>query len=250
MHERLAAALPVPPDSLLTMTVGDAVEQSPFFKTWAGIRALWAWIKHNRKPTPPTPPAPTDPPAWRDPVILDQGNYGTCVGNGWAGWLASDPVMDPGITETVARAIYYESTVIGGSPDDPDAPNGGQQGSTVRDGAKAVQARGRLSAYAFATSLADVREWLNNHGPVVFGTDWFTGMFYPDPGGWVNLTGKVEGGHCYLCVDYDATTDSYEFVNSWGDGWGVKGHFRIRSGDLAMLLAAAGEACLAAELPL
>jgi len=182
--------------------------------------------------------------------VLDQGNYGTCVGNGWAGWLASDPVMDPGVDETLARAIYFESTVIGGSPDNPDAPGGGQQGSTVRDGAKAVQQRGRLSAYAFASTIGEVKEWLDNHGPVVFGSNWYTGMFSPDAGGWVSLTGQIEGGHCFICIDYDPGTDSFEFINSWGTGWGRGGHFHIRSADAARLLSEQGDACCAVELPL
>lgn len=254
LHARLAALAPlVPPEALLDETVGQAIGDSPFFQAWSAFLVLWRWVKRHvhpdPAPTPPPAPDPADAPAWEDTVVLDQGDYGTCVGNGWAGWGDAAPVEDT-YDETDARAIYYESTVIGGSPDDPDAPGGGQQGSSVRDGAKAMQQRARLAAYAFASSVDEVREWLANHGPVVFGTDWLTGMFSPDAGtGLLHLTGQVEGGHCYLCVDYEPSTDTFLFVNSWGRGWGADGRFRIRSADVATLLSQDGEACCAVELP-
>lgn len=278
LHAYLEAGKPVPPEGLLDMTVRQAIADPAtrqFFITWKGILALWAWIKHHLfpsptppvppapvppapvptppappAPVPPTPPAPVDAPAWADPVVLDQGNYGTCVGNGWAGWLAADPVEDPGVNETLARAIYYEATVIDGQPDNPDAPGGGQQGSTVRSGAQAIQNRKRLSAYAFATTTDQVDEWLNNHGPVVMGTNWYDGMFNPDATGLVTISGAVAGGHCYLCVDKDPATNQYEFVNSWGTSWAQNGHFFIGAADFARLLAEQGDACCAAELPL
>jgi hypothetical protein len=187
---------------------------------------------------------------WDDPAVLDQGNFGTCVGNGWAGWGDSAPVLDL-FTETDARAIYYEATVIDGSPDDPDKPGGGQQGSTVRSGAKAMQNRGKLTAYAFTTTLPTIREWLANHGPVVMGTDWTNDMFTPKAG-WVTPTGGVAGGHCYLCIGYDTTNDSFRFRNSWGSSWGIMGDFGMKSADLAKLLVgieSPGEACMSAEVP-
>jgi len=249
LHARLEAAkekAPQPDDALLDKTVREAIDEgSPFFTTWNGILQLWRWIKDilHRKPKP----TPTDVPAWRDLVVLDQGNYGTCVGNGWAGFLAAAPIEDPGVDETLARAIYYESTIIGGSPDDPDAPGGGQQGSSVRDGAKAVKNRGKLAAYAFASDLSQVDEWLNNHSSVVFGTNWYTSMFSPDANGWIKISGQVEGGHCFLCLDKLDAEDGYLFRNSWGD-WGQNGNFKMKTADVKRLLSESGDACLAAEI--
>lgn len=188
---------------------------------------------------------------WTDTVVMDQGPFGVCVGNGWAGWGDSAPIQDT-YTEKDARRIYYEATVIDGQPDDPDAPGGGQQGSTVRSGAKAMQARGRLSAYAFATSLSSIREWLAFHGPVVMGTDWTNDMMSPDPNGVVRPTGGVAGGHCYLAIGYSLSDDEFRFRNSWGH-WGLSGDFFMRSADVLTLLKGIdtpGEACLAAESPL
>lgn len=254
LHANLATAS-APIDPMLDKTVREvAATLVSWRQVLAFASALWTWIRHHVSPTPPPtpPPAPTpaDSPAWYDGVVLDQGNYGTCVGNGWAGWGDCLPVADS-YTERDARAIYYESTVIDGHPDDPDAPGGGQEGSSVRAGAKAMKARGRLSAYAFATTMAQVDEWLDNHGPVVWGTDWTSDMFNPDADGVVSATGPVEGGHCFLNVDklYHPTRGKlYECVNSWGTGWAKGGHFFIKEADFARLLAAQGDACLALEL--
>lgn len=190
-------------------------------------------------------PVPLPPSAlWADAVVLDQGNFGTCVGNGWAGWGDSAPIIDA-YTETDARAIYREATCIDGACDDTY-----QAGASVRSGAKAMQARNRLSAYAFAPTLDAIREWLANHGPVVMGTDWLEAMFTPDASGLVHATGAVAGGHCYLCIGYDIPSDTFQFRNSWGKGWGVVGNFEMSSADLQTLLNQNGEACAAAELPL
>jgi Papain family cysteine protease len=181
-------------------------------------------------------------PAWEDLIQLDQGQTGHCVGFGWAGWGDATPVTDT-FQNADGDAIYYECKVIDGEPL-------AETGSNVRSGAKAMQNRQRLTAYAFATDLAQVDEWLNNHGPVVFGSDWYHDMFTPDPQGWVTATGTIDGGHCFLCLDKLDAEDGYLFQNSWGSSWGLSGRFKIKSADLAMLLASGGEACLAAESPL
>src|SRR5574337_1891017 len=120
-------------------------------------------------------------------------------GNGWAQWGNTEPTADTYV-ESDARAIYYEATVIDGSPDNPDSPGGGQQGSTVRSGAKAMQNRGKLKNYAFTSSLDTAIKWVQAQGPVVVGSDWTNDMFTPDANGLVRPTGAVVGGHCYLKI--------------------------------------------------
>jgi hypothetical protein len=186
--------------------------------------------------------ASADAPAWVDPIQLDQGQTGHCVGFGWAGWGDATPVQDT-FQNADGDAIYYECKVIDGEPLAED-------GSNVRSGAKAMQNRGRLTAYAFATNTAQIDEWFN-HGPVVFGSDWYHDMFTPDPAGTVHATGAIDGGHCYLGLDDLAPAeDAYLCQNSWGDWGPLHGRFKISKADMAMLLASGGEACLAAESPL
>lgn len=245
LRRKMAAARPTPPDSLLDKTLREAIdERNPFVTTWQGILALWAWIKSLLKPKPPTPT--NDGPLWELKILLDQGNYGTCVGNAWAEFLAAAPVEDPNIDESVARAIYYEATCIGG---DCDATY--QNGSTTRDGVKAVQQRGRVSAYAFAASTAEIDDWLDHDGPVVVGTDWYYDSFDIDANGFINLTGGVAGGHEYILLQDVRSQGYYLAQNSW-NGWGINntGRFKIRKADMATLQSKGGDACLATELPL
>ena len=189
--------------------------------------------------------APLPPSAlWADAAVLDQGDTGTCVGHGWAGWGDSAPVVDS-FVEKDALAIYYEATCLDGACDSTY-----QNGSTVRSGAKAMQNRKRLSAYAFLATLDEIREWLANHGPVVIGADWTNDMFNPDDHGYIRPTGGVAGGHCFLLIGYDG--DTFRFRNSWGKGWGLAGDFLMASADFQTILTGIsdpGEACAAEELP-
>jgi len=197
---------------------------------------------------PPPPPIPSGDKEWTDSEpVLDQGNYGTCVGNGWAQWGNTLPIDDH-YTEKDARAIYYETTVIDGAPDDPDAPGGGQQGATVRSGAKAMQNRSKLKTYAFAATTTDISAWLQGHGPLVFGSDWTNDMFNPDSKGFVRPTGGVAGGHCYLCLGDLPSEQAFLCLNSWGSSWGLNGYFKIKYTDYATLLASGGEAVAAVEV--
>lgn len=218
--------------------------QPPAGTHWQKALDLLAQIA---PPPAPAPPAPAADHVWDTPEqVLDQGNFGTCVGNGWAQWGNALPIDDR-FTEADARAIYYEATVIDGTPDNPDAPGGGQQGSTVRSGAQAMQNRGRLTAYAFAASVEEISAYLQAHGPVVFGTVWAADMFNPDAEGYVKPTGTVEGGHCYVAVGDLPSESAYECENSWGPGWGLAGRFKIKYADFATLLNQGGEACAAVE---
>jgi hypothetical protein len=213
---------------------------------------------------PPAPPPPGGDILWADPEVdLDQGQYGTCVGNGTAQFLNTNPVDDQytegvfgdgtaigGFSVHTARALYYEATVFDGAPDNPDAPNGGQQGATVRSGMKALKARGRIGGYASAASLATVKTALAA-SPVVIGSDWTNDMFSPDSSGLVHPTGGVAGGHCYLLIGSHPSTGRLEFLNSWGASWGVGGHFFMTEADFdSLIFGQGGEAWVATELPL
>jgi hypothetical protein len=176
---------------------------------------------------------------WEDLIVLNQGRTNHCVGFGWAGWGDSAPIEDK-FKNTDANKIYYEAKVIDGQPNQ-------ENGSSVRSGAKAMKNRGKLNAYGFAKTISEIDEWLNNHGPVVMGTDWTNDMFTPDPTGLVHATGSVAGGHCWL-LRYKVTPITYRARNSWGTRWGAKGDFFIGVADLEMLLAAKGDACLSLEI--
>lgn len=210
--------------------------------SWRDILAFWRWLKGILSPQPI--PQPTGK-IWSDAVVLDQGAYGTCVGNGWAGWGDCNPIEDH-YDEIDARAIYEEATAIdNGKPDKTY-----QLGASVRSGAKAMQNRKRLSAYAFASSIDEIIQWIDLRGPVVIGSDWDNSMFSPNSKGFVSPDGNVAGGHCYLMLGYDPVTRVFEFRNSWGSGWGQSGSFYMTQADVQTLVfdRSTGEACFAIEV--
>lgn len=212
-------------------------------------KAVVAYLHGAVTPTPPSPtPTPVPVPGavnWSDQWQLDQGSTGHCVGFGWAQWFNSAQAVDPDLNTNTGYAnadgdrIYYECKVIDGEP-------GQENGSEVRSGAKAMQARGKLTNYVFAATTAEVVAWVSTKGPVVIGSDWMSGMDSPNANGVVTATGTVRGGHCYLCDGYDPATGLLRFQNSWGD-WGLNGYFFMKVADFAKLLAAQGDACAALE---
>lgn len=212
---------------------------APATKAWA--RVVTEKVVGN-SPTPdPTPtPAPTGDVVWNIVPRLNQGETPHCVGFGWADFGNSDPINDS-YTNADGDAIYYECKVIDGEPNAED-------GSDVRSGAKAMLARKRIAAYAFAKTLDVAETWVKTKGPIVVGTDWTEDMFTPTQGNFVVPTGAVAGGHCYLWSGVE--DDVYIFTNSWGADWAMGGQFKMQKADFASLYASNGEACAAVELPI
>jgi hypothetical protein len=229
-----------PGDATLQLTVEQVLTQTPYFSTWPNYLSFWRWLKKQPKHPHPTPSVDTTP-GWELKIQLDQGQTGHCVGFGWAGWVDAMPV-EGNYQNADGHALYYECKVIDGEPL-------AENGSTVRSGPLALRNRGRLAAFAFAASTAEIDTWINNQGPVVVGTSWTNDMFNPDANGFVKPTGAVAGGHCYLMLEKVDAQDAYVFQNSWGASWGQNGRFRMKRSDFASLLADQGEACCAAELP-
>lgn len=254
-------------------------------KAWAAVATKAIEALQPGPPAPPDPPpAPPEPPAppapgpapnaavhWSDPdPTLNQANFGTCVGNGTAQFLNTDPVEDhftegmgqPATTGlATARALYFEATVLDGQPDDPNAPGGGQQGASVRSGMKALANRKRIGSYAAAASTDEITAWLRTKGSLVAGTDWLEEMFTPDAHGVLHVAGAVAGGHCYLLDEHVPAGaenaaglvlafEAYGMRNSWDDSWGIHGRAYIAVSDFATLLAQGGEAWAAVELSL
>nr|WP_159104443.1 C1 family peptidase [Plantactinospora sp. BB1] len=230
-----------PAESIRQMTVEQVLTETPYFSDWRAYLVFWRWLRSQRQPTTTPAPSRDRAPAWELTVQLDQGQTGHCVGFGWAGWVDAMPVAGT-YQNADGHALYYEAKVIDGEP-------GKENGSTVRSGALAVRERGRLAAFAFARTTAEIDEWIDNQGSIVVGTAWTADMFNPDENGFVKPTGAGAGGHCYLMLDRIESEDAYLFQNSWGTAWGWGGRFKMKRGDFDGLLQDQGEACCAVELP-
>lgn len=183
----------------------------------------------------------------RDIPVLDQGDVGSCTGNACTGILGTLPdyadlsaklaaglVLD----ENEALRLYSAAEVIDG--DGPYPPN--DNGSSGLSVAKAAQAAGLCSGYVHALTIAAAHTAIQT-GPFMVGSDWYTSFDTPDGNGLVAIApgATVRGGHEYECIGYNATTDLWEFVNSWGTSFGVAGHFFYSTATFQALLNTQGD---------
>ena len=217
-------------------------------KSVAKATKNWAVIATERikamtpAPVPPEP-SPTNPVSWSNTEnVLDQGETPHCVGFAGAQWGNTLPVDDK-YDNSDGHDLYYLCKVMDGEPKE-------ENGSNSRSLAKALKQAKRLNTYAFAANVDEIIQWLLTKGPVLIGTDWYTGMFNPDSQGFIRPTGVVEGGHMYLAIGYDPATEIIEYLNSWSDDWGLNGRFYMWKNDATKVFANQGEGLVAVELPL
>lgn len=241
-HDRMASSLTA------DTTLGELQAAGPL-DVWHDVYAFWAWFKqHILSPTPPPPTPPAPPPAggvtqWKYGPISDQGQTPHCVGFTGLDWGNCEPVNDQW-PNLVGDKLYYECKVIDGEP-------GAEDGSHSRSLCKALKARGRIGAYAFASSADVAAAYVLGHGPVGIGVDWYNDMFQPaSPHFILSLTGGVAGGHEISLAGYDSSSKLFTLVNHWGSSWAHNGVAYLRHDDLDRLLAAGGDCWAGLELPL
>lgn len=165
--------------------------------------------------------------------VLDQGQLGSCTGNAMAQWLNTDYAKQARyLTEADAVHLYSLATSLDDSPGRYPPTDTGSSGNAV---AKAARKLGYISAYTWTFSLNGFLAALQTQ-PVIVGTAFYAGMEDPNSHGIVRPTGDLEGGHEYLICGVDYGTNQLEFVNSWGDQWGIRGHAYLTIDDFAHLL--------------
>ncbi len=180
-----------------------------------------------------------------------QGNQGTtsqCVAYASAHWLHAGPVIHRSATPSATP--YFDLTEFYGECQRNDEWAGEEptyEGTSVRAAGKMLTQRGLIAAYHWGFTLADVVDAVLNKGPVVLGTDWWTGMVDPDSMGMVQGTGIVEGGHAYLLYGVNTLSRTATCRNSWGLDYGLNGTFRMSFDLLEELILSNGEAMLATE---
>ena len=197
------------------------------------------------RPTPlkPSPtPIPTSKYWDSDGWWGNQGNKPHCVGFSWAHWIEDGPVGHGGVAPIVSPVlIYNEAQKI------DEWPGENYAGTSVRAGAKYLKSRNVIKSYYWAYDLNTLVDSVFNLGPVVVGTYWYNGMFYPDGNGLIKISGGIVGGHAYVINGVDKTKKLFRIKNSWGRNWGKQGQAFISFSDMARLISMNGEICLAVE---
>ena len=180
---------------------------------------------------------------WDDNVWWgNQGNTPQCVGYAWSHWLNDGPVYHKGPKPKVAPSIIYENA------QKLDIwPGENYDGTSVRGGAKYLQNQRLVSRYYWAFDLNTLINTVLNIGPVVVGTNWYFGMFFPNQSGLIRATGPLAGGHAYVINGVALNSQMFRIKNSWGKGWGQAGHAYISFSDMDRLIREQGEICLATE---
>lgn len=168
---------------------------------------------------------------------LDQGSEGACVGFSWSQEAAARPVIEPGVSNEFALAVYHQAKTL------DQWPGEDYDGTSVLAGAKVMQLRGYIREYRWCFGLNDVLATVSRRGPVVLGINWYDGMFAPDGRGLLHISGGIAGGHAIMCNGVNVPRRDVTLTNSWGLNWGMFGRARLSWDDLDRLLHEDGEAC-------
>lgn len=172
---------------------------------------------------------------WRLGPILNQGATSQCTVYSAVGLLQAAPRLHQlGWTPEQFTEVYTAAQ------QQDEWPGENYDGTSERAVQKVLQDEKLVSSYLWATDEATAKTYLLTRGMLLLGTDWFTGMDTPDPHGYVKAEGTVRGGHefivrWYYNASHAKYPDTYECVNSWGDGWGQKGIFRMKADDFRYL---------------
>ncbi len=172
----------------------------------------------------------------------DQGRTSQCVAYAWTHWLEDGPVAQRGTPPCIKPAVLYRAAL-----EVDEWPGEDYDGTSVRAGAKVLQARGFIASYHWAYRAVDVVNTLLEIGPVVLGVNWYQRMDTPDREGVIRVGGRLEGGHAVVANGVNTATGLVRIKNSWGRSWGRDGRCWLPITDLERLLGEDGEACLARE---
>jgi hypothetical protein len=180
--------------------------------------------------------------------VLDQGQLGSCTGNAAIGALATAPLVAAynavvaatpttyTLNEPGAVRVYSAAEVLDGGAGYPPE----DEGSSGQSVAEVLRRARLISGYTHCLTLQDTLSALQA-GPLLFGTNWYDGMFTPATDGRVRPTGSVAGGHEVELFGVDVAQQQLWFYNSWGASWGLNGTFYLTYADFSRLLAEQGD---------
>lgn len=197
--------------------------------------------------------------SWGLPFTLDQGREGACVAHGdtheaiarpvivdfdrhsLPGWAfrAVETKWKRGTSQQIAQAFAFD--LYDWARRNDEWPGENYDGTSAAAGAKGMADAKLWDEYRWAKTADEFAVWVSRNGPGCFAVNWMTGMFKPDSGGYLNLTGIVEGGHLILANGFSVKRDAFRLHNSWGPDWATRGEAWLRREDAVTLIAQDGE---------
>jgi Papain family cysteine protease len=133
-----------------------------------------------------------------------------------------------------AEWLYAECKKIDGIPNEDGTYARAALTVLSKKGLPAADGKSyKIGAYSRCTSVNQIMEAVQYHGPVLLGMAVDTGWYKPVNGRIPAPNQDVIGGHEILVVGYrDKTTLPVEnqglwIKNSWGSSWGAKGYARL-----------------------
>lgn len=176
---------------------------------------------------------------WRVPTLYNQGQLPQCTCYSSSGYMTARDWM------TGRGTVQYNPQTLYTWANSHDGITGPHDGSTVRAAFQGLIAIGdkiqrsyqtdepvghfdQITTYLWAdlsqpnSDIATITTWLLDVGPVVVGSNWYTGMDTPDEQGVIHATGSIRGGHAYLVrgiLTLPSLGTLFVVRNSWGP-WG------------------------------
>lgn len=174
------------------------------------------------------------------PPVLNQNihpkgeDLGTCVAHTGAAAKAWEERHDGhGFLDFDPFWLYHRAQAIDGVPGD-------HEGTTIRAALRVLKGTGmalrghpevagsyKIAAYYAVPLNADsIKRAIQQHGPVLIASVWYSSWFRPAKGILPRPAGGVVGGHARLAFGWDDTVGGGSLLvrNSWGDRWGVNGN--------------------------
>jgi len=187
---------------------------------------------------------------WETGKILDQKSTQHCVAFAGHQFLMTFPVQNKPYKTT--KELYHLCQLN----DEWQGEEPAYYGTSTRALMKVLQSAGLIESYLWAYSADTIRRWILMKGPVLIGTNWYTGMNKIDKAGFIYPTGSPEGGHETMLRGWDDTVrcpkcgnlGAARLLNSWGERWGQQGKAWVCGKDLDGLIKNQGEAVTAFEV--
>jgi len=154
----------------------------------------------------------------QDLVSCDSGNM-ACQG----GWLdvAWQYLQNTGIAKD--SCIPYTS----------GAGQVAQCPSKCDDGSAITKFKCAPNSVVEATTSDQIKSQIQTYGPMETSFTVYQDFFSYKSGVYQHVTGGVAGGHAVKMLGWgvDGNTEYWLCANSWGNGWGDSGFFKIKKGD-------------------